>query len=205
MPSHGAVAFDLPTIYTWEEFAEVDDGEEMRGVELVDGVMEGGEAPTRKHGRIVTELVGVLLPWLKAHGGGELLTQDNRVRITRRTVRKPDIFVVRAEDGPRFAHDTLVSAPYLVIEVVTKTKRDEQRDRITKRAEYEEIGARSYWIVDPKADTLEVFSLGDDGLFGEARRYEADDVVDGSEIGLEGVRFRVRDLGAEVVGGTRAG
>jgi Uma2 family endonuclease len=196
MAGSAAVAFDPPPLYTWEQFAEIDEGEGMRGVELVDGILEGGEMPTRKHGRIVTRLVGLLLPWLDAHGGGELLTQENRVRITRRVVRKPDLFLVRAEDHPVFSHETLVSPPYLVVEVVTKTQRDEERDRITKRAEYEQISARGYWIIDPAEDTLEVLTLGADGLYGAPRRYGPKAVVEGGGIGFEGLRFRVGDLGA---------
>jgi Uma2 family endonuclease len=183
-----------PKLLTWEQFATLDEGDEMHGVELVDGIVEEGEVTSRKHGRIVTRLVALLLPWLDASGGGELLTQDNRVRISKRRVRKPDLFVVRASDGPTFEYETLISAPYLVVEGVSDTKRDEERDRITKRAEYEQIGVRHYWIVDPGEDTLDALALDDDGLYGTATHFDADDDVDGARIGAAGIRFRVRDL-----------
>lgn len=175
----------------------LDESDEMRGVELVDGLLEEGEMPSRKHGRIVSRLVALLLTWLDRHGGGEVLSQDNRVRIARRRVRKPDVFLVRKHDRPVFESETLVSAPFLVVEVVTSTKRDRTRDRVTKRADYELIGARHYWIVDPETDTLEALSLGPDGLFGEPIVFGPTERVDGARFALEGLRFTPADLGRE--------
>src|SRR5262245_60227108 len=108
---NSAAARSLPALLTWDQFADVDHGEEMRGVELVDGVLEDGEATTRKHGRIVSRLVSLLLAWADIYGG-EVLSQENRVRIARRRVRKPDVFLVREIDRPRFERDTLVSPPH---------------------------------------------------------------------------------------------
>lgn len=179
---------------TWSEFADIDDGDEMKGVELVDGLLEEGEVPTRKHGRIVTRLIMMLGDWLDGHGGGELLSQDNRVRIALRRVRKPDILLVTATDSPRFEKDTLVSPPTLLIEVITKRPRDERCDRVEKLADYEAIGARQYWLIDPELERLEIYALGEDGLYGPPRVYGAHDVVDGGEIGFEGLRFVVSDL-----------
>lgn len=170
----------------------------MQGVELVDGELEEGEVPSRRHGRIVTRLIMLLGPWLERSGGGELLSQDNRVLIGQRRVRKPDVMMVRKDDAPRFEDDTLTSPPFLVVEVITKTARDEHRDRVTKLADYEGIGARQYWIVDPDLDRLEVYLLGADGLFGAARVFEAGDTVEGNELGLAGLVFRPVDLGTEL-------
>jgi len=104
----------------------------MRGVELVDGELEAGEVPAREHGRIVTRLIMLLGPWLERSGGGELLSQDNRVRIGPRRVRKPDLVLVRRADDPVFEEETLVSRPFIIVEIITKPARDEHRDRVTK-------------------------------------------------------------------------
>lgn len=172
----------------------MDCGDAMKGAELVDGLIEEGEVTSRKHGRIITRLLSLLLAWLDAHGGGELLSQDNRVRISGRRVRKPDILLVRAADHPVFDEETLVSPPDLVIEVVTNTRCDEDRDRVAKVADYEAIGARTYWIIDPETDTLDVFLLDANGLYGEPRRYGPTELVDGAGLGFEGLCFRVAGL-----------
>jgi Uma2 family endonuclease len=185
-------------LLTWRQFAAFDDGEQMRGVELVDGELEEGEVPTRKHGRIITRLIMLLGPWLERNGGGELLSQDNRVRIAPRRVRKPDLVLVRRADAAVFDDETLVSPPFVIVEVITKTARDEHRDRVTKLADYETIGARHYWLIDPDSDRLEVFTIGADGLYGSPRVFEASDTFTGEAFGLDGLAFRPVDLGVEL-------
>jgi Uma2 family endonuclease len=185
-------------LLTWRQFVAIDDGDEMHGVELVDGELEEGEVPSRKHGRIVTRLIMLHGPGLERNGGGELLTQDNRVLIGSRRVRKPDVVMVRKCDQPVFDDETLTSAPFLVIEVITKTPRDEHRDGVTKLADYESIGARQYWVIDPCSDRLEVFALGPDRLFEAPRVFEATDTADGDGLGVPGLTFRPGDLGAEL-------
>jgi Uma2 family endonuclease len=184
-------------LLTWRQFAAIDEGAQMRGVELVDGELEEGEVPTRKHGRIVTRLIMLLGPWLERSGGGELLSQDNRVRIGPRRVRKPDLVLVRRADNPVFEDETLVSPPFIIVEVITKTARDEHRDRVTKLADYESLGAQQYWIIDPDIDRLEVYTLAD-GLFGASRVFEANDVVVGDQLGIDGLAFRPAALGTEL-------
>ena len=192
--SSGALASEP---LTWEAYSELDDSDDLKGVELVDGLLEEGEVPTRKHGRIVSRLVALLVAWLDRHGGGEVLSQDNRVRIAKRRVRKPDVFLVRKRDAPLFERDTLVSAPWLVVEVVTATKRDRNRDRVAKRVDYESIGTRHYWIIDPESDALDALSLGPDRLFAEPVRFGPTDPVDGGRFDLEGLEFTTAELGRE--------
>jgi hypothetical protein len=71
-----AATVPSPKSLTWRDFARLDDRESLRGHELVDGLIEEGEVPSRKHGRIVSRLVAILLPWLDQNGGGELLSQE---------------------------------------------------------------------------------------------------------------------------------
>lgn len=185
-------------LLNWRQFAALDEGDDMRGVELVDGELEEGEVPTRKHGRVITKLIMLLGPWLERNGGGELLSQDNRVRIGARRVRKPDLVLVRRSDAPVFDCETLVSPPFILVEVVTKTARDEHRDRVTKLADYEVLGAQQYWIIDPELDRLEVYVLDADGLYGSPAVFEATDAVPGDALGLEGLTFRPSELGIEL-------
>ncbi len=195
--STAAASEDRVWRLAWREFAARDDREGLRGVELVDGMLEEGEVTTRKHGRIVTRLVVLFAPWLEATGGGELLTQDNRLKVAVRRVRKPDLLLVRRTDSPVFEDETLVSPPYLVVEVVTNTPRDERRDRVEKLADYEAARCRAYWIIDPATDSLDVYTLGSDGLYGAAKRFEAEARVDGVELGFPGLAFTPRQLGEE--------
>jgi Uma2 family endonuclease len=166
----------------------------MEGIELVDGFLEPGEVPSRKHGRILSRLAALVDGWLRGRGSSDQLLQGHRVRIGLRRVRKPDLLLVRASDNPVFVNDTLTSPPFLIVEVLTNLHWEERRDRIVKLSDYEALGVPRYWIVDPETDSLDAFALGPDGLYGESRRYGPDEDVPGDELGLPGLTLRVIEL-----------
>ena len=52
---------------------------------------------------------------------------------------------------------------------------DANRDLVTKRTEYAQIGIAEYWIVDPRRETITVLRLvdasyGEHGVFGRGTR-----------------------------------
>jgi Uma2 family endonuclease len=136
---------------TLDEWADLD--EDVEG-ELVDGVLVEEEVPTYLHERVVASLVGALLAWVFA--------SETKLRIGTRTGRKPDVVAwlagARRPDPEASSSD---APPSVVVEVVTKRRRDVKRDRIEKLAEYAAFGVAWYWLVDPQQRTFEVLELGD--------------------------------------------
>ncbi len=53
-------------------------------------------------------------------------------------------------------------APTVIIEFVSAGKVAQERDYVTKRAEYRAIGAREYWVIDRFRRTLTVYPFGQD-------------------------------------------
>jgi Uma2 family endonuclease len=66
-------------------------------------------------------------------------------------------------------------APDWICEVLSKST--EQHDREVKMPVYARAGVRHAWLIDPVAKTLEVYTLGAEGIWGEAVISSGGDVV----------------------------
>jgi Uma2 family endonuclease len=64
-------------------------------------------------------------------------------------------FIAQARMG--IVQDHVAGAPDLVLEVISAGSW--QRDRIQKKALYEQAGVAEYWIIGPDAKAIEVFTL----------------------------------------------
>jgi Uma2 family endonuclease len=88
--------------------------------------------------------------------------------------------------------DWVRGAPDLIVEVLSPDGLE--RDRIVKRDLYAQNGVREYWIVDPEAKTVEVFTLRDS-------RYEPNGYFESNDILasplLSGFQLAMPDLFAE--------
>ncbi|WP_238412118.1 Uma2 family endonuclease [Saccharothrix deserti] len=72
------------------------------------------------------------------------------VRPSESTEVQPDFLVARVED---FTEELLPVAPLLAVEVLSPET--ELYDLTLKKAMYERIGVRSYWVVDPGEDPFD--------------------------------------------------
>jgi Uma2 family endonuclease len=68
---------------------------------------------------------------------------------------------VRAERRGIIGHDAVGGAPDLVVEILSPTT--EALDRGYKKSLYARFGVVEHWIVDPKAQSIEVHGLGTGG------------------------------------------
>ena len=73
-----------------------------------------------------------------------------------RTSLEPDLLVVRKD---RIGPKNITETPSLVIEVLSPGSA--RIDRRLKSSRYAEGGIAQYWIVDPRAPSVEVFDLSD--------------------------------------------
>lgn len=149
----------MPTELTVEAWVALD--EDVEG-ELVDGQLVEEEVASWAHEIVVSSLIFTLRTWLIPRGGF-VLGSETKLPISPTRGRKPDVLAYfGTRTGPR------LPAPDIVIEVITATPRDRQRDRIDKKHDYATLGVGQYWIVDPEARTLEVLVRQPDGRFLEA-------------------------------------
>lgn len=86
-------------------------------------------------------------------------------------VVQPDIFFISREHRDIIKSDWVRGSPDLIVEVLSPE--GVKRDRVTKHELYAKNGVNEYWIVDPQACTLEVFTLAG-GRYDLHGRFEKD-------------------------------
>jgi Uma2 family endonuclease len=155
----------LITLDEWKALPE----ETRYRVELVEGVLLVSPRPVTFHQWAVTRLGFLIHEQLPTHLSAlsevEIIIADGPPPPT---VRVPDVIAVDTElalsNPPRYRPDQV----HLAIEVLSEGS--VRTDRVTKFAEYAEVGIEQYWIVDlDQPATLTRFHLIDGAyeLFGE--------------------------------------
>lgn len=139
-----------PAVFTRDQRdALPDDG---RRHEIIDGSLVVTPAPQWQHQRAIVRLISILGPQLGPEL--ELLCAPFDVTVEPTTVVQPDVLIARTNDLT--ARD-LPAAPLLAIEVLSPSTR--RYDLTLKRAVYEEMGCRSYWVVDPQTPSIRAWHL----------------------------------------------
>ena len=125
-------------------------------VELWNGEIIMSPAPHPDHQRIVRNFFRKLDQLVGRHQLGEVLFSPVDVVLTPHRVVQPDVLFI-AKDRLDMIGSFIGGAPDLVMEVISAGSW--QRDRIQKKALYEQAGVAEYWIIDPDAAAIEVFAL----------------------------------------------
>jgi Uma2 family endonuclease len=148
-------------LLTSDEFVRMElDGK----VELINGRLVS-DTPTFTHHRLIAFFVSVLYRFAEDRELGVVLGSSMNVWVNRRTAFRPDVLFVSRERRGIIEELYLTEGPDIAIEVVSPSSR--RRDYEDKRAGYEQIGTREYWIVDPLRSEARFYRRGDDGLLAD--------------------------------------
>jgi Uma2 family endonuclease len=171
--------------------------EDSRGggqrIEFNDGRLEFLSMPTSTRQRIILWLLDHLRAFVARHAPGEVLFSGMRVRLRvgrKIQFREPDLVYLREEHRQR-AHEDYWEGADLVVEVVSDSPKDRERDLVEKVHDYAAAGIPEYWIIDPDTELVRVLTLKGKSykVHGEFRRgQEADSVL------LPGFRVSVDDI-----------
>jgi Uma2 family endonuclease len=144
-----------PRSWTYSEMvAELP--ETHQPLELWNGEIVMSPAPHPSHQEIVLNYAQTLKAFASRHRLGKVYVSPVDVVLTQRRVVQPDvIFIGQARLG--IVKTFIDGVPDLAMEVISETSW--QRDRIQKKALYEQVGLPEYWIIDPDTQTIEVFAL----------------------------------------------
>jgi len=131
--------------------------------ELIEGELFVSPSPRPEHQEIIFALASILRAYVLGHKLGRILLAPIDVVLSATTTVQPDIIwlpsdhpELRNQDEP-FRH-----LPGLAIEVISPS--NPNYDRKLKFRLYEEAGVPHYWLVDPKARSIEAYQL-DDGRY----------------------------------------
>ena len=141
---------------TWQDVQQLpDDGNRY---EAIEGELYVTPVPSLRHQRIAMRLTLVLHRLLGEPGHGELFFAPTGVEFpaTEEGVQ-PDLLFVSNERRGILAEPWIQGPPDLVIEILSPTTA--RRDRGVKRKLYERQGVSEYWIVDPEAEAVEVWTF----------------------------------------------
>jgi Uma2 family endonuclease len=119
--------------------------------ETVHGELLVSPAPPAGHRRVAARLAHALGRYLGGRGLGRVLAAPAGLAPGLDTLVQPDVFVAPPAHGGR-------AVPLLVAEVVSPATW--RADRFTKRRLYQELGVPLYWVVDPAARAVEVWTPG---------------------------------------------
>ncbi len=129
-----------------------DDG--MR-YELVHGELLVTPSPRLRHQDVHARLFARLAGYIEREGAGKILSSPADISWGPDILVQPDLFVIApgqagARDWPE------ITDLSLVVEVLSPSTA--RQDRFTKRRLYQENGVGTYWIVDPEAGQVEVWT-----------------------------------------------
>lgn len=129
--------------------------------------------PAPKHQSVVFRLGRALDDFISARKLGMVFLAPIDVVLAPSRVVQPDIIFVSAANK-RIIENAIYGVPDLIVEVVSPGSW--RRDRVDKRSLYEQFGVKEYWIVDPEAHTIEVWSLKQ-GMYRSQGRFGEGDVA----------------------------
>ncbi len=130
--------------------------ESITPTELFDGEMIVSPAPAYRHQKLAARIYDLIKK--VAPNGGDLLFSPLDVILNPGTVAQPDILWIAPDSTRCIERDgRLYGPPGLCVEILSPSTA--RLDRTTKFMAYESAGVSEYWIIDPAAEIIEVWTL----------------------------------------------
>jgi len=147
----------FPSQGSWSEeaYLALDTG---RLIEYSEGFLEFPPMPTMAHQDILIFLFELLKAYVLKHQLGKVYVAPLPVRLRAGRYREPNVFFVSTQRVHE-AEGKYPSGADLVMEIVSGSPSDRERDLVQKRHDYAQAGIPEYWIVDPDEGAITVLWL----------------------------------------------
>ncbi len=143
-----------PVKFTYAEYRSLPEGSRHQ---LVEGDLIVSPSPSRRHQEIVRRILVALCNFVDPRSLGKVYPSPMDVILSDEDVLQPDIVYVSRARASILAPEGLRGGPDLCVEVLSD--RTEALDRGAKRVLYARHEVTEYWIVDPEANTVEIYRL----------------------------------------------
>jgi len=132
-------------------------------LELVDGELVVTPSPTPLHQRVSRRLNDLLGSTIDVVGVGEHFYAPLDVKLSDGTVVQPDLIAVTTSRFNIIAESAIEGVPDFIIEIVSPSH--DRYDREVKRALYARHSVPEYWLVDPGAGTIAIYTEPHEGRY----------------------------------------
>ncbi len=145
--------------------------------EVIFNELSMSPSPSREHQFILIKLTTLLFQFLNDKQKGTLLTAPFDVYFEdEQSVVQPDLFVVLKEDEQIIQKNGVHGTPSVIIEIISTNRAyDTQR----KRALYEKVGVKEYFMIDPENKKTTLLTLNTSRVYEQT--YETEGIFN-SEI-----------------------
>ncbi|HLR33053.1 MAG TPA: Uma2 family endonuclease [Fodinibius sp.] len=142
--------------------------------QLIGGQLIMSPSPTYFHQVISLNLSSTLNQYVSENKLGKIIYAPFDLVLSMRDVVQPDLMYISAGRTDIIAENNVVEAPDLVIEILSEATKI--IDRTRKKTLYEQNGAREYWIVDPREQTIDQLILRE-GTFELAGTFDSSQIL----------------------------
>ncbi len=146
--------------WCYDDLAAIPD--DRNRYEIIDGELIVSPSPIITHQQVSANLHVLLRRALRDPGLAEVLYAPCDVILGPRRVVIPDLVVVRTARAGIITERAIEGVPDLVVEILSPSTAKVDRGR--KQRLFGEVGVPEYWLVDPRARTLEVLTAAPDGV-----------------------------------------
>ena len=153
--------------YTYEDYAQLPEGAPYQ---LIGGELVMSPSPTPTHQRILRKLARALDRFVEENALGEILFAPMDVYFSETDTPQPDLLFISKERLGIIGEQMIEGSPDLIMEILSPSTA--YYDLKDKKRLYEASGVKEYWIVDPKAQEIEVYEFveGRYALFGRQEK-----------------------------------
>lgn len=170
--------------WTYEDYCRLPDDGWI--YEIIEGELYMSPAPQTPHQRSKGNLYVAFWIYADDHDAGMVLDAPYDVLLPGLTSPiQPDIVFVVKENLGIIQNERIEGVPDIVVEVLSPWNWN--MDRGKKFSIYAKAGVREYWIVDPKARTIELFCL-QGGMYALIGKYGVGETVHSEVLSGFGVK-----------------